>query len=334
MNNHNTLSIDEAKFLKTSKKLQQQLNYELEVDLKLSKVQEMLAQSLGFRNLNSIQKAFTDLPAQQFKDSNLIFSIHNPDIFKTIDLDQSLQIIVNLMDKGNHDMWKGRAISLISSVMTALIYMRDLNEIILDVEYIREYLILDNLIKLYKNRRDFPDKIRASLRNYLLSLPGFQESAPKQNDTVMEQHGYLQVQFVSVINKLKKIEDNNFIIADQSWFTMEVRQKVISASGGTNRQTIENTEEYKFLTINPALMEFDFLEDSWLSMEEYAEWVVSLQKKEQLNNVRVSDLLIYVTTIISPMRSARMYLVLNSILDNYSIAGQVSSQICNRLKTM
>lgn len=114
------------------------------------------------------------------------------------------ELLVSLMDDGGGggDMWKGRAISLVSAIMMALVYMRDQKEILLDVDAIREYLILDNIIKLYKTRRDFPKHIRSALRAYLVSLPGFQESAPKQNDTVLEQHGYLQMQFTKILGSL------------------------------------------------------------------------------------------------------------------------------------
>lgn len=114
------------------------------------------------------------------------------------------ELLVSLMDDGGSggDMWKGRAISLISAIMMALVYMRDQKEILLDVDAIREYLILDNIIGLYKKRRDFPKHIVAALRAYLLSIPGFQESAPKQNDTVLEQHGYLQMQFTKLLGSL------------------------------------------------------------------------------------------------------------------------------------
>lgn len=114
------------------------------------------------------------------------------------------ELLVSLMDDGGGggDMWKGRAISLISAIMMALTYMRDQKEILLDAAAIREYLILDNIIKLYKTRRDFPKHIRDALKGYLVSLPGFQESAPKQNDTVAEQHGYLQMQFTKLLGSL------------------------------------------------------------------------------------------------------------------------------------
>ena len=47
----------------------------------------------------------------------------------------------------------------------------------------------------------------------------------------------------------------------------------------------------------------------------------------------MSDLLIYATTIISPVKSHKIYLILNSILDNYYIASQISTQICAKLNT-
>ncbi len=114
------------------------------------------------------------------------------------------ELVVSLMDDGGGggDMWKGRAISLISAMMMALTYMRDQKDILLDVDIIREYLILDNIIKLYKQRKDFPNHIRAALKGYLVSLPGFQENAAKQNDTVAEQHGYLQMQFTKILGSL------------------------------------------------------------------------------------------------------------------------------------
>lgn len=113
------------------------------------------------------------------------------------------ELLVSLMDDGGGggDMWKGRAISLISAIMMALVFMRDNGEILLDVDIIREYLILDTIIKMNK-RKDFPPHIKAALRGYLVSLPGFQEGANKQGETVLEQHGYLQMQFTKLLGSL------------------------------------------------------------------------------------------------------------------------------------
>lgn len=113
------------------------------------------------------------------------------------------ELLVGLMDEagGDNAMWKGRAISLISGIMFALVYMRENEGFLLDVDQIRDYLILDNIQKLAK-RRDLPPSILASIRAYLRSLPGYQESAPKQSETVMDQHGYLQMQFTRILGSL------------------------------------------------------------------------------------------------------------------------------------
>lgn len=113
------------------------------------------------------------------------------------------ELLVSLMDdSGGGDMWKGRAISLISAIMMSLTFLRDIKEILLDVDAIREHLILDNIIKLHKTRRDLPVHIRNALRAYLVSIPGFVMDAKAQNETVLEQHGYLQMQFTKLLGSL------------------------------------------------------------------------------------------------------------------------------------
>lgn len=340
MNNKNTFSIDEAKFLKTSKKLMSEINdFILQTSdiesapFSLSKVQELLAQSLGFRNLHELQKVFNEIDSTT---KEIISSIHKPYIFNNIEADQSVHIILNLMDNsGSGDMWRGRALSLISFVMKILVHMRNEKEIILNSDTISEYLILDNLIKLLKTRKDFPESIKRDLRSYLTSLPGYQEAAPKQNDVVLEQHGYLQMQFFNAINKLKNIEDNNFIIAEQSWFILDNRENFTvrgSNIKNSNIKKILNSTEYKALSLHPKLEQCEFLEDSWIYMPEYENWIYTLYLKKQLNSIRISDLIIYVTTVISPTKRQQLLLVLNSILDNFSIASNISKEIIKTLK--
>lgn len=113
------------------------------------------------------------------------------------------ELLVSLMDESGGDgaMWKGRAISLISAIMMALVDKRDKKQILLDVDVIRDYMILENIIKLSKER-DLPPHVITSIRSYLRSLPGYQENAPKQSETVMDQHGYLQMQFTRILGSL------------------------------------------------------------------------------------------------------------------------------------
>lgn len=114
-------------------------------------------------------------------------------------------LLVSSLEQSGDDakMWMGRAVSLISSLMMALVFMRDKKEICLDADMIREYLILGNIIKLYKSRLDLPKHAREALRAYLTSLPGFnEENVYEQSNTTLEQHGYLQMQFTRLLSSL------------------------------------------------------------------------------------------------------------------------------------
>lgn len=115
------------------------------------------------------------------------------------------ELIVGLMgsNNGGDDMWKGRAISLVSSVMRALVWKRDYEYFLLDVEKLRDSLVLKEIYKLSQSPT-LPQKIKNSLNAYLLSLPGYKDTTKieEQTDTVMEQHGYLQMQFTRVLSSL------------------------------------------------------------------------------------------------------------------------------------
>lgn len=290
--NMHILAIDEAKFKKTSKKLLSKLNEQHSLNLKLNSIQELLAEALGYRNLFALQKVFEEGQPEPINDK--------VDLFKGLSAGQSTQIFVNLID-GEDGMWKGRAISLISSVMMALIYMRDHKEILLDTSLIREHLILNNIVKLYKNRKDLPSHVGSALRAYLVSLPGFQESAVTQTITTNEQHGYLQMQISPIVDKLKYLEQDNFVIASTNWF-----------DPGT-------------FVLKKELKDLDCVDLSWIDMEAYRDWIYKALKKNKI--LRVSDLLLYTSMIISPQKKVQMCFLLSSILNNFDTASAISKEI-------
>lgn len=115
------------------------------------------------------------------------------------------ELLVGLMDEagGDNAMWKGRAISLVSGIMFALVWLRDHDGLLLDVDQIRKYLILEEIQNLAK-RRDLPLTATESIKSYLVSLPGYNPNAPngKQSETANDQHGYLQMQFTKILGSL------------------------------------------------------------------------------------------------------------------------------------
>ena len=118
--------------------------------------------------------------------------------------------------EGDNAMWKERAVSLISSLMPALTWKRDNQDIPLSVSSIRKSLSLGAIIKLSRDEA-LPERIRESLVGYLDTLPGYSGEAfddegkekplgPDQpmidTTTVNQQHGYLTMQFTRALQSL------------------------------------------------------------------------------------------------------------------------------------
>ncbi|WP_456717778.1 MULTISPECIES: hypothetical protein [unclassified Bradyrhizobium] len=130
--------------------------------------------------------------------------------FTTGSSDALTQMVVSLMDDapGDGAMWKGRAIAMLTGVMSALVWKRDVGLIGLNVGTIRENLNLKNIVELADPEKhpDMPDSVRVAVKAYLSSLPGYhQEKGAKQSITTLDQHGYLQMQFTRILGRLADV---------------------------------------------------------------------------------------------------------------------------------
>lgn len=127
-------------------------------------------------------------------------------------------MLVSLMpeSEGDNAMWKERAVSLVASIMPALTWKRDNQDIPMSVSTIRNYLTLNNVIKLSRDEV-IPNDIRAGIKGYLDTLPGYIDNAfdndgkekpagPDQpaydTTTPRQQHGYLSMQFTRSLQSL------------------------------------------------------------------------------------------------------------------------------------
>lgn len=313
-------NIDEVKFSKASKKLLNNLKNQHNLNLKLSEVQELLAQSLGFRNLHALQNSLSE---ETIKKESKFLNHHKTQIFKNIELNQAVQIIKNLIYADDRDFWKVKAFSLFSTIIECLIIMRDNGEIVLDIDTIKEYVMLDNIVKLYKTHQYFPLDIKKSLKDYLYHLPGFRELDVVQSESVLEHHGYIQLGFIGILNKLKDIENDDFIIADSSWYYIKETTVKQNTGGRDGRMIV--AEDYPYIELKPEISFLDFIKDSWINTKEYHELISPMKDKKY--SLKVSDLLIYLTTIIDAGKHDRMSLLLNSILNNYAVASNMSKKI-------
>jgi len=139
-------------------------------------------------------------------------------------------MLVSLMPQaeGDNAMWKERAVSLISSLMPALTWKRDNQDIPLSVSTIRDYLSLNNIIKLSRDDA-LSQELRDSIKGYLDTLPGYVDAAFDDNGkekpmgpdqpvidttTVRQQHGYLTMQFTRSLQSLG--DDYGYIFDTQA----------------------------------------------------------------------------------------------------------------------
>ena len=129
------------------------------------------------------------------------------------------QLVTSLMDSGSNsgdgDMWKGRAIAFVEALMKILVYQRDLGNILLDANTIRNYFTLERLETIVQDKifprdneesislHDAPDLILEPIKNYVINLPGYnRERKGKQVSQVLEQHGFITMQLTRVFSSL------------------------------------------------------------------------------------------------------------------------------------
>ena len=139
-------------------------------------------------------------------------------------------MLVSLMPEsgGDNAMWKERAVSLVGALLPALTWKRDNQEVPLSVRTIRDYLSLNNVIKLSRDEA-VPKEVRTGLIAYLDTLPGFIGDAyddegkvkppgpdtPQYNtETASQQHGYLAMQFTRSLQSLG--DDYGYIFDTQA----------------------------------------------------------------------------------------------------------------------
>jgi len=135
--------------------------------------------------------------------------------FATASWDILVQIVVSLMDEvgGDGAMWKGRAVAMFTGLLQALVWLRDQEGLKLDVGVVRDHLGLKAIIGLASGASapGLPEHIRLSVSNYLTSLPGYNpERGERQPQVVLEQHGYLEMQFTKILGPFTDIYDHVF----------------------------------------------------------------------------------------------------------------------------
>lgn len=130
--------------------------------------------------------------------------------FTTGSSDTLAQMMISLMDEvgGDGAMWKGRATSMFTGIIRALVWLRDFGNLELNVSVVRQHLNFNQILDLAnpQNHPQMPSAIKDSIKSYLSSLPGYREgNGYKQSQTTLDQHGYLEMQFTKILGSLADV---------------------------------------------------------------------------------------------------------------------------------
>lgn len=136
------------------------------------------------------------------KRSDKLSNSYNP--LMVGNAESNIQLLVGLMDAsdGKGDMWKGRAISFISSYMPALVELRDASLLMLYIGLVREYMPFVKYLELMNNPQ-ISSRSREMMQAYLADVPGYKrDKNENQSGTFLEQYGYQQMQFTRILSSL------------------------------------------------------------------------------------------------------------------------------------
>lgn len=134
--------------------------------------------------------------------SDKLSNTYNP--FAVGNSEGLIQLIVSLMDasEGKGDMWKGRAISFISSLLPALVDLRDKSLLMLHIGCIREFLPFPKFFEMMNNP-NISQRSKDMMQAFLLDVPGYKrDKGDNQSGTFLEQYGYQQMQFTRILSSL------------------------------------------------------------------------------------------------------------------------------------
>jgi len=158
-----------------------------------------------FRVLNYIKGNTSETKDPAVRRSN------NVNLFAYGSAESITQIIISIMPPGGQEnkLFSERAIGLISSVMPALIDLRDRAGLLITPSVIRKSLELPEVEKLHKHPK-ITRQSRESVRSYLASLPGYNPdpgknrdgSPKKQPEEVGRQFGFAQAYFTRALSSL------------------------------------------------------------------------------------------------------------------------------------
>lgn len=291
----NIIHFDDAKFKKTSKRLHKLLHSEPARDLSLSKVQELLAQSLGFRNLFEWQQRASGATSSPTGSSTIF---RNPAyVAGLIHL-----MMEDVYSQADH-MWSTFAKQLVDIAVPILFFQKGP----MTTEQLCKVMSLDYLIQLLNHPTAYalPEEIANKIRAYVMMLPlcSYQDGQYRTEKSTQEQHSYRTAFLFTSLQTLQKLETHDCILSESHWY-----------------HELALSERFKHLD----------LDQTWLNhSDSFVDWLANQHLVHGVKTIRVSDLMDYTNKLFSEHHRQKMMRMLKLVLKNYERTIEVSNHLIN-----
>lgn len=313
----NHIAIDEVKFKKTAKKLLAKIKAEENTSFKLNNVQEILAQSLGYRNLFELNEQFSKKINNEVYFENK--KITEKYILQNLNFSETVRMlkILSLEDNSN-GFYEDTGFDKIIACLYLLSFLqKESPQSLPDNEFYNQDFSL-TYENISRNISDlFIHDMKNNIENIINKTPDrFFEKMPYFKDfvrAIADQRIVLQVmkkRFESIYQNLYYIEKYDFEIFSIEWLFMK------------------EPTSYQFTNFLYSSPNFEL---SWLEMESYKSIVIDCLRTNT-DKMMLSEVILKIIKTINPQKRESLEYFYEHIILNKNLAREISLDFAKKTK--
>ena len=338
MQNTNAVFVDEKKFKKVAKNLLNKLNTIENQKFKLNSVQELLAESLGFRNYSECKKLLSVQNIgniEQISGDNHIIS-ENENEFK--DKIRKMTIfqqkrMFKIQENGSE--FKTYAASHIDPYIMSYLILANIHSNVVENERFRTYDLFKDKNKIYSISHLLDVLTKNDIKN--LSYNILEDISWYTN---LYQHKYL---FLNDLNKNieSSLDEIKFNLNNPSYnnkTTSLYLKSLLNLEKNYSNTLIYHSEWFKKennsrsgYVYNDKITDNEHFYNSWLEMAEYKELVTNLLRIG-VNQMTLTDLLIFMAKTVDSAKIEKLLSIYKQLNKNIEIVSEISQIFMNKIK--
>lgn len=338
MQNTNAVFVDEKKFKKVAKNLLNKLNTIENQKFKLNSVQELLAESLGFRNYSECKKLLSVQNIQNIEQisGDTLFISENGNEFK--DKIRKMTIfqqkrMFKIQENGSE--FKTYAASHIDPYIMSYLILANIHSNVVENEKLKTYDLFKDKNKIYSISHLLDVLTKNDITN--LSYNILEDISWYTN---LYQHKYL---FLNDLNKNieSSLDEIKFNLNNPSYnnkTTSLYLKSLLNLEKNYSDTLIYHSEWFKKsnnsrsgYVYNDKITDNEHFYNSWLEMAEYKELVTNLLRIG-VNQMTLTDLLIFMAKTVDSAKIEKLLSIYKQLNKNIEIVSEISQIFMNKIK--